>query len=223
MCEDDEDQDYAVEAAGEDPVRSRKSLQRVFVQEGKKWLRCKRQNALKDSQEGEGFTDLVGLHELRHIWSACCGDGVPEHEQDEADVENPHLGEQRRGKLAQDGAEDGDGQDGGVSPLEDTTHEGDDCNLQDIIKPGDMSDGKHLTEEHEDGVESVEVAVVRGRHLVLQPVEHVADPARPAVDALAEDEYGGEADDEGSLAFISPLEDSFDPSNCHLGHRVEAA
>ena len=130
MCEDDDDQDYAVETAGEDSIGSREGFQGGFVEEGKKWFCAKREDSLKDCQEGKCFADFIRLHELGHVGSAGGGDGVPEHEQDITDVENPHLSEERCSELADDGAEHGDSEDGGVPPLEDAAHEGNNSNLQ---------------------------------------------------------------------------------------------
>ena len=57
----------------------------------------------------------------------------------------------------------------------------------------------HLCQDHEDVEQDVEVAEVRVGYLVLEPVEHVLDALVTAVDGLAEDEDGCEADAETGL------------------------
>ena len=130
MCEDDDDEDDAVEAPRQHPEGPRECLQCVFVEEGKKWFRSKWEKWLKDGQEGKCFTDLIGLHQFGHIGAGGGGDGVPQHEEDIAQVQNPHLFEQRRGEQANDCGEDSDHEDGGVPPLEDAAHKGNNKNLK---------------------------------------------------------------------------------------------
>ena len=228
MCEDDDEEDHDVEAPCQHPVCPGKCLQGVFVEEGKEWFSGKWQNGLKDGQEGKCFTDLVGLHQFGHIRAGGGGDRVPQHKQDVAQVQNPHLSEQGRDEHANNCAEHSDHEDGGVPPLEDAAHEGNQKNLETCVGVTLLSSprldwarpGAHLTDQHEDGVEGAQVAVARVVQLELHPVEQVVHSTRPAVDSLAEDEDRSEADDEDSLAVFSLLEDRSNPSNRHLAHSI---
>ena len=77
----------------------------------------------------------------------------------------------------------------------------------------------HLCQDHEDVEQDVEVAEVRVGYLVLESVEHVLDALVTAVDCLAEDEDGCEADDEGSLIVFSLFENCFEASKCNVQNR----
>ena len=77
---------------------------------------------MDDAKDGECLADLIALHELGHAAPGDGGDGVPEHPEDVGQVEHPDLGHAGREELANDVANHGQDDDGGVAPLQISTH-----------------------------------------------------------------------------------------------------
>ena len=86
-----------------------------------------------DEEDDAVEANLVGLHQFGHIRAGGGGHRVPQHEGDIAQVQNPHLVEQRRGEEANDCGEDGDHEDGSVPLLEDAAHAGNKKNLKTFV------------------------------------------------------------------------------------------
>ena len=206
MSEEDDEEDPKVETGWQDLVSPGECLQCVLVEEGEERFGRDGNNSRKDCQEGEGFTDLIGLHELGHVRAGRGGDAVPEHVEDVAEVESPQLAEQGGAELADDGAGDGHQEDGRVSPLQVAAQKG----HQD-----------HLTEQLQGGLEGGEVTVAAISQEVLQPVEQVVDSPHGILNAQEYDEYRGKAEDIDSGAIFSLLKNCFNPSNGELGYSFE--
>ena len=117
VSEEDDCQDSDIKTACQDLVSPWESVQSFFVEEGKEWLGCNGQKIGENCQEGEGFTNLILVQELGHVGAGGCGDAVPQHVEQIAEVESPQLAEQGYADVADDDARYANHQDGGVSPL----------------------------------------------------------------------------------------------------------